>query len=270
MGLIYIIYKITNLVNGKLYIGQTRQTLNKRWSSHKLSSRKPQSILHKAMHCYGISNFKMEPLLYVDNSEDAVIYEYSIIKLYDTCNRNIGYNQISNPYPVHIVKSGFNNQGLKRCGKYKYVGISYHYGSYRAKLYDPFGKAWQKSGFKTEEDAAIFYDLMAINFYGDKAKLNFIELIDEYKVSGDIKSYLNFKTSSIYRGVSFSIQRKAWMASISINKKVLVETGISTEIEASKIYNRWCLELLPEKEAKKRMNILPQEPSTSSLENAIT
>jgi predicted GIY-YIG superfamily endonuclease len=30
-----IIYKITNLVNNKIYIGETIRSLNKRWNEHK-------------------------------------------------------------------------------------------------------------------------------------------------------------------------------------------------------------------------------------------
>jgi predicted GIY-YIG superfamily endonuclease len=48
------IYKITNTINGKVYIGQTIQPLDKRWSQHKRSARmkEPYSI-HRAIAKYG-------------------------------------------------------------------------------------------------------------------------------------------------------------------------------------------------------------------------
>jgi predicted GIY-YIG superfamily endonuclease len=30
-----VIYKITNLINGKIYIGETTRSFNKRWNEHK-------------------------------------------------------------------------------------------------------------------------------------------------------------------------------------------------------------------------------------------
>ena len=46
-----IIYKITNNVNGKIYIGQTVRTLEERLSEHK---RKKVSLISKAFDKYGL------------------------------------------------------------------------------------------------------------------------------------------------------------------------------------------------------------------------
>lgn len=55
------IYKITNKVNGKIYIGKTVRSLDKRWKEHCQSSRKTQCEkrpLYEAMKKYGIENFE--------------------------------------------------------------------------------------------------------------------------------------------------------------------------------------------------------------------
>ena len=55
------IYCITNKVNGKQYIGQTRTTIQKRWNGHKSSAncanKESKQALHFAMNKYGIENF---------------------------------------------------------------------------------------------------------------------------------------------------------------------------------------------------------------------
>ncbi len=56
-----IIYKITNIINNKIYIGKTEKSLNKRWSGHIAKSRKNIiSVLHNAILKYGKENFKIE------------------------------------------------------------------------------------------------------------------------------------------------------------------------------------------------------------------
>ncbi len=37
------IYKITNTINNKCYIGQTRTNINKRWNKHKFVSTDPSN-----------------------------------------------------------------------------------------------------------------------------------------------------------------------------------------------------------------------------------
>lgn len=50
-----IIYKITNTINGKAYIGQTRQTLKARFTAHKSKARNSDSkaLLHVAIREFG-------------------------------------------------------------------------------------------------------------------------------------------------------------------------------------------------------------------------
>lgn len=53
------IYKITNLINNKIYIGQSVSTKH-RWQAHKRSVKKPTQVIHHALAKYGIDNFKFE------------------------------------------------------------------------------------------------------------------------------------------------------------------------------------------------------------------
>ena len=72
------IYKITNKVNGKIYIGQTMRTISVRWSEHVRDSGvnpnvKPccnyVSILHKAIAKYGVDCFTVEEVEQCDNDQ---------------------------------------------------------------------------------------------------------------------------------------------------------------------------------------------------------
>ena len=64
------IYKITNKVNGKIYIGQTVKTVEKRFQQHKNNSNKSyfsQIVLYRAFNKYGINNFICEQVEEVPN-----------------------------------------------------------------------------------------------------------------------------------------------------------------------------------------------------------
>lgn len=56
------IYKITNLINGKLYIGLTTNTIQERWYYHLKDLEKKKSALYNAMNKYGVKNFKIEEI----------------------------------------------------------------------------------------------------------------------------------------------------------------------------------------------------------------
>lgn len=89
-----IIYKITNNINNKIYIGQTIRDLNARWQEHKkvanqLLNSQSNSPLYQAMRKYGIEHFQIEQLEEVEN--DALnARECYWINFYDSYRQ--GYN----------------------------------------------------------------------------------------------------------------------------------------------------------------------------------
>ena len=79
-----IIYKTTNQINSKIYIGQ-----DKRNNPNYLGSGK---ILHLAFQKYGLENFNKEILEVCESVKDLNEREKYWISFYDSTNRSIGYN----------------------------------------------------------------------------------------------------------------------------------------------------------------------------------
>ena len=86
------IYKITNKVNGKLYVGQTSLSLEERFKQH-LQDSKKENIQHrplyKAMQKYGPENFTIELLEETDNPNEREMYWIDKLDTYHSKN---GYN----------------------------------------------------------------------------------------------------------------------------------------------------------------------------------
>ena len=86
------IYCITNLINGKQYVGKTTNTIEERFKEHCRDSRKERCNkrpLYDAMNKYGIENFIVEELCECDN-EELSSYETQYIEKYNTYSK--GYN----------------------------------------------------------------------------------------------------------------------------------------------------------------------------------
>ena len=71
------IYKITNNINGKIYIGKTEFSVEKRFREHCLDYKKERfekRPLYSAMNKYGIENFSVETIEETDNPEEREKY----------------------------------------------------------------------------------------------------------------------------------------------------------------------------------------------------
>lgn len=84
-----IIYKITNNINGKVYIGQTIRSVERRFVEHKTKDSACRK-LNRAMDKYGKNNFSIEELVKAKTQEDLDRLEKKYIKQYDAINS--GYN----------------------------------------------------------------------------------------------------------------------------------------------------------------------------------
>lgn len=83
------IYKITNILDNKLYIGQTKNSLEERWRCH-LKKTSNCRYLSSAIKKYGINNFKFQLIcISFDENLDEIEKEY--IKKFNCLVPN-GYN----------------------------------------------------------------------------------------------------------------------------------------------------------------------------------
>jgi len=91
----HYIYKITNLINNKVYIGKTSRTVKERFEEHLQASKKDTRPLYNAMRKYGVENFKVKIIEVCSSNEEANEREMYWIKKYNSFvefeNSN-GYN----------------------------------------------------------------------------------------------------------------------------------------------------------------------------------
>lgn len=91
MFYMFLIYKYTNSKNGKIYIGQTSLTLEERAQSNG-SNYKQCPRFYNAIKEFGWSAFIPEVLEEVETQQEAYAREVYYIDLYNSTNKNIGYN----------------------------------------------------------------------------------------------------------------------------------------------------------------------------------
>lgn len=100
------VYKITNLINNKQYIGITNN-YKKRWSNEKINPKNPkkQQVITRAIAKYGKENFKFELLFSNLKIEEACEKEKELISQLNTLIPN-GYNvDKGGNYHPHINSS---------------------------------------------------------------------------------------------------------------------------------------------------------------------
>ena len=88
-----IVYKITNKINQKCYIGITTRALSQRWAEHCSASRRnSKKAIHRAINKYGQNNFNVEIIDTATSLEELYAKEQQLIKQYESFNTHKGYN----------------------------------------------------------------------------------------------------------------------------------------------------------------------------------
>lgn len=108
------IYKITNQVNGKVYIGQSVD-IQRRWKEHRIrpfnsNSEQYNCPLYRSIRKYGIENFNfivLEECSINDLNEKEQFY----IKKYNSINRDYGYNLVDKDF-IRTGTQKIDNQEL--------------------------------------------------------------------------------------------------------------------------------------------------------------
>jgi len=87
-----IIYKILNLLNGKIYIGQTIFSAEYRWNAHCSNKTGTCKHLYRAILKYKKESFEVIEIDSADSKEELDYMEKYWIKFYDSTNYEKGYN----------------------------------------------------------------------------------------------------------------------------------------------------------------------------------
>lgn len=89
--MIGFIYIIKNTINNKVYIGQTKTSINQRWKEHIRHAKNGNQIINRAMNKYGSDKFYIE-ILETCDINDIDNREIYYIEKYDSTNKSKGYN----------------------------------------------------------------------------------------------------------------------------------------------------------------------------------
>ena len=89
---IHYLYRVTNKINGKIYIGQTVNP-SARWWQHRNDAAEPKIPFHHAIKKYGAHNFEFEIIASCKGFDNTNAIETELVKQYDSyVTDGKGYN----------------------------------------------------------------------------------------------------------------------------------------------------------------------------------
>ena len=151
-----IIYKITNLINNKIYIGLTTTELKVRWDNHRHCVKNDPRHLYCSMRKYGVENFIIEQ---IDSADDIIKLgelERYYIEKYNSQDPNIGYNLSAGGQTSQLDDNGRARLTLKEVIQIREI---YHMGELRCKecwqmfkdkiSFSAFQKIWEGTTWKS-------------------------------------------------------------------------------------------------------------------------
>lgn len=205
-NIIGYVYKITNLINSKVYIGQTIN-FDKRIKQHINDSKKdkPRSIIACAIKKYGLQNFIFEKistcfsLRQLNFKESIFILHYKKLNLCYNIEKRASKRNISLSLSEKAKRFRNSEEGKKLCSingkknrgkkRGKFLGVRFHIQKkcYIANI-NFNNKTIYLGSFLNELDAVYCRDYYSLQYFKDEAVLNFPELKEKY-----LKNEINFQ-----------------------------------------------------------------------------
>lgn len=201
-----VVYKITNIINNKIYIGQTKQDPRKRFKHHiTISKRKCDKydcgmVIIKAMRKHGYKNFKFEIIDIAYSRKELNLLEGFYIFKFKSLTTEHGYNILKISTDGRQCTSNETKQKLSIWGKSErnlkildetrntvrktsktngFLGIEPKRNKWSVRLsYD--NKRINGGVYENKIDAAKVADLIELKNIKNNPKLNFPELKEKY------------------------------------------------------------------------------------------
>lgn len=197
----YKLYKITNTVNGKLYIGITKLSLQDRLKIHCSFTKKPKYPLQHAIAKYGKENFTIELLeesedrKYISESEEPTILKFD--------SRNDGYNVAIGGYGGDLGSEAYRKR-LETINNYSPERKA----EYRKKLHERnLGKTKETDLGRKSQSEKIKNNKYRNGIPHDEESKEKISLGNKGKIRSE-KARQNYKNSAKIRGIGFQLQGK--------------------------------------------------------------
>ena len=89
------IYKITNIINGKVYVGKTNFTPERRWKEHKWAlnrTKQSKMAIHQAMLNEGIEHFQFDV---IEECRESDVIQREIHWINELNSHKEGYNLVT-------------------------------------------------------------------------------------------------------------------------------------------------------------------------------
>ena len=131
MATTFTVYKVVNLITRKVYIGQTIQKPQYRWTSHKRDAargRFPNSLFHNSIRKYGDANFEFTIVdQTATNSHELNEKEIAYIRQFDCCildGADKGYNTSRGGEGIDATVSSKTQKSRVDAGTHAFSGAN--------------------------------------------------------------------------------------------------------------------------------------------------
>jgi group I intron endonuclease len=200
----HYIYKITNILNGKVYIGRSNKA-TERWKQHKYFVRKdkPVQYIHRAMKKDGVDNFTYEVIDFAFNPWQADCIEMGYVEQYNSRNKEKGYNIA--PGGKHAWNAGLPKELRPSYGRLVSEETRRKISeSNMGKIMPPRSKEWR----------ALMSSILTGRKYSkehvDKARQGRLKSLNGYNHTEETKKRLSKSHMGLYVGEKSPLAKLTW------------------------------------------------------------